>query len=148
MTKLFQQIDQLNPMWILPFAIVAFLMVLGICYLIAAWDVRREMKAYLKEGSTKVFRKEFIVIITCLFLFSCSAPKHYQAINGLKMSGTYTVKSYKGSTATFQEFPGQYVVPSDTLKKGDKIFITIVRPVKINKNAKDSKSTVQKTQTN
>lgn len=68
-----------------------------------------------------------ILPIIALILFSCSNAKHYQKIHGLSRSGTYTIKSIEAHTATFKEFPGRYEVPSDTLKIGDKIFISVIK---------------------
>lgn len=139
---------------IIIFIISAGIAFIGWAMLNATIDVENDQKEYLSKHlvsqiKDRIKAREVLnALIICLFFMSCNAPKHFQKIHGVRQSGTYTIKSFKNNTATFQEFPGQYFVPSDTLKKGDKIFITIVRPVKINKNAKDSKSTVQKTQRN
>lgn len=132
MQEFFSQIDQINPLWIIPFTIYA------IGALLVAYDLwitkpideeQKEGEEYNKKKEritlgndilNAVFRKEIIVFISCLFLISCTQTakmKHHQRIHGISQSGTYHLKTLKSDTATFKRVAGEYIVHSDTIVK-------------------------------
>lgn len=104
----------------------------------------RAQRDYLKRNfadeviERAIRSKDLIVMICCLFLFSCSPAarmNHYQKIHGMQQSDTFTIRTYKGITATFKELPRsqKFIVPAapgDTLYPNKKIYITLLIPVK------------------
>lgn len=62
-----------------------------------------------------------IIAMLAVILFSCSTEK------ALHQSGTYKIKTKEGNVTTFEGVKGEYQVPNDTLKAGDKITINVIR---------------------
>lgn len=82
----------------------------------------KNARIYEKENGIK------ILILALLFSSCASVNKaHYQKIHPLSKTGSYTIKSLKNNVAKFNEVAGEYIVLSDTLKKGDTIKINVIR---------------------
>lgn len=120
--------------WISGLVFALLIVVVALAMIVAAIEVRREQKEYLKKyerrtDDTKRDIRNLMLLLPVFIFMSCSitGPEHYQRIHGLTFSGTYTVKSVKNNAIKFKEFPGEYVLDSDTMKPGDRVTINVLR---------------------